>query len=375
MEQISAAENVTIEMAYEYWRLLQNGAEEPHVLVEARAGKPLNYIEEFATTRRLPETGSLPVNYIQRVVLGWSNVDEAWHLGLLLESELAQRRGSRWCEIAHWPDPSTAVFGEIAARAAESLAQVTTRPFYLVPPQPKAPEKPPRPMPELPLSFGDLWRLERAESGDLQIVRHPRWARSRVRRILWYLLWVVVYIVLVVANLTSGISPANPPFLPLLGAIAAMILAGLIGHHLYRLLMEPERFVIDAHQRLVSALRGRRVRWQAHAERIQSVYVSQLVHEKKRRSRKPEAYYGEINLHLTTGQFYPLIVTEQIETYDAEAGTGDLVDDSPTEHQAVVNSDSVDSLTERNFTTDLQAAGLYIAQALDLSAVYDRRVQ
>src|SRR5690606_40996963 len=53
-------------------------------------------------------------------------------LGLLLEMELAQERGSRWCEIAHWPDPSTTVFQELAARAGESLAQVTTRPFHLV---------------------------------------------------------------------------------------------------------------------------------------------------------------------------------------------------------------------------------------------------
>ena len=131
MEKISAAENITIEMEYEYWRLLQNGAEEPHVLVEARSGKPLNYIEEFASTRRLPETGSLPVNYIQRVVLGWSNVDKSWHLGLLLESELAQMRGSRWCEMAHWPDPSTAVANVTCP--IFSLSSRTTRSAVLRP--------------------------------------------------------------------------------------------------------------------------------------------------------------------------------------------------------------------------------------------------
>jgi hypothetical protein len=373
MEQISAAENVTIEMAIEYWRLLKNGAEDPYLLVEARSGSPLNYVEEFATTRRLPENGSLSIDHIQRVVLGWSNVDESWHLGLLLEAELAQARGSRWCEMAHWPDPSTAVFSDIATRAAESLAQVTTRPFYLVPPQPKAPEKPSRPLPELPLSFDNLWQLEQADAGNLQLVRSRRWASSKVRRILWYLLWVVVYIVLVVANLTSGIAPANPPFLPLLGALAAMILAGLIGHHLYSLLTEPNRFVIDTNQRQIRAHRGKRIRWQARAEQIQSIYVSQLVNEKKRKSRKPSASYGELNLHLTTGKFQPLIAVEQIEDYAAEAGG--TLDNPQTALPQTANVDSVDSLTLHSFTTSLQAAGLYIAQALDLDAVYDQRMQ
>ena len=370
MEQISAAENITIEMAQEYWRLLQNGAEQPHVLIEARTGMPLNYIEEFGSTRRLPETGTLPLDYIQRVVLGWSNVDESWHLGLLLEADLAQVRGSRWCEIAHWPDPSTAVFSEIATRAAESLAQVTTRPFYLVPPQPKPAGPPPRPLPELPLSFDNLWRLEQTESNNLQIVRSGRWARRRVRRILWYLLWLVVYIVLVVANLTSGISPANPVFLPLLGGLAAMILAGLIGHHLYRLLSEPNRFVIDAAQRQVRVQRGKRVQLQVNAGQIQSVYVSEIVRERKRRSRKRDISYGEINLHLINGKFQTLITTEQVEDYLADSETDPAV--PPVDHQSA-NTDAVETLTASNFASSLQAAGLYIANALDLAAVYDRR--
>lgn len=377
MEQISAAENITIEMDEEQWRLLQNGASEPHILVEAQSGRPLSYIADFARTRRLPEDGSLPVDYIQRVVLGWSNVDEAWHLGLLLEAELAQARGSRWCEIAHWPDPSTAVFSEIATRAAESLAHVTTRPFYLVPPQPKEPERQPQPLPELPLSFDDLWRLEQAESGDLQLVRSRRWAWGKVRRILWYLLWVVVFVVLVVANLTSGIAPANPSFLPWLGALAAMILAGLIGHHLYLLLTAPNCFVIDVQQRQVRAQRGNRVAWQMGAEQIQSVYVSQLVHEQKRQSRKPEAQYGEINLHLTTGKFRTLIAAEEIEDYRSEfEATAGLEEPRADDNQRPkLHADSVDSLTRYNFTTSIQAAGLYIAEALKLAAVYDRRVQ
>lgn len=360
MEQISAAENITIEMADDHWRLLSNGAYKPHVLVEAAPGQPLSYISEFARTRRLPTTGSLPVELIQQIVLGWSNLDESWHLGLLLDSELAEVRGSRWCEIAHWPDPSTSVFSDIATRAGESLAQVTTRPFHLVPPQPAQAEPEP-PLPDLPLAFDDLWTLERSATGEVQFVRSGRWARDMTRRILWYTLWTIVYIILIVATLTSGIAPANPPFLPLLGVFAAMILAGLIGRNLYQLLTAPNRYVVDVHQRQMRAQRGSQVRWQLRAEQIQSVYVSQFVNQGKRRANKPAVYYAEINLHLTSGKFQHIITTEQVEDYHPE-------------RDADGNNDSVDSLTTHNLATSLQAAGLYVAQALDLSAVYDRRI-
>ena len=360
MEQISAAENITIDMADGHWRLLVNGAYKPHVLVEAAPGKPLSYISEFGRTRRLPSTGSLPVELIQQIVLGWSNQDESWHLGLLLETELAEARGSRWCEIAHWPDPSTSVFSDIATRAGETLAQATARPFYLVPPQPAPVAKEP-PLPELPLVFDDLWTLEQMAAGDLQFVRSGRWVRGIVRRILWYMLWTIVYIILVVVTLTSGIAPANPPFLPLLGVFSAMILAGLIGRNLYQLLTEPNRYVVDVHQRQVRALRGKRVRWQLRAEQIQSIYVSQLVNQGKRRANKPAVYYGEINLHLTSGKFQHIITAEQVEDYHPEL-------------DSVGDRDSVDTLTTHNFATSLQAASLYTAQALDLPTVYDRRV-
>jgi hypothetical protein len=39
MEQISAAENVTIEMGDGRWRLISNGRVDPQVLFEARIGE------------------------------------------------------------------------------------------------------------------------------------------------------------------------------------------------------------------------------------------------------------------------------------------------------------------------------------------------
>jgi hypothetical protein len=266
--------------------------------------------------------------------------------------------------MARWPDPSTTRYNDIAARAGKSLAHITTRPFYFVPPQTiKSPTVPTRPLPDLPLPFDDLWVFERTQSDSFQLVRKGRWARSVVRRILWYALWTVIFILLVVANLTSGIAPANPIFLPVLGAFAAMVLAGLIGKNLYSLFTEPNRFVVDIHERQIRAQRGSRVRWSYRSEQLQSVYVSQLVNRRKlRREQKPATFYGELNLHLTNGKFQRLIAVEQVEEYRVESeGLGD--------------DDSVITLDNSNYTTSLQSVGLYMARRLDVPAMYDRRLQ
>ncbi|MBE0688944.1 MAG: hypothetical protein IH587_02330, partial [Anaerolineae bacterium] len=92
MNRISAGGNLSIEIQPHNWRLLANGADLERPLVEVSADEPLRYIPAFGSTRRLPDTGILPTQYIQRIVLGWSHEDEAWHLGFLLEPELARPR-------------------------------------------------------------------------------------------------------------------------------------------------------------------------------------------------------------------------------------------------------------------------------------------
>lgn len=135
MARISAANNLTIEYDEQYWRLLTNGAGIDHVLVEAATGKPLSYMPTFGSRRKLPTTGKLPTQYIDRVVLGWSAKDEAWHLGLMLQPELAEARGSRWCEIAHWYDPQHNTYDDLATQAGERLAEALMRPFNFIPPR------------------------------------------------------------------------------------------------------------------------------------------------------------------------------------------------------------------------------------------------
>jgi hypothetical protein len=362
MERIAAAENITIELSDARWRMIANGSADPQVLLEAESGQPVNYVTDFAATRRMPRSGSLQTDQIQRVVLGWSPGDESWHLGLLLEMELAQARGSRWCEIAHWPDPSTTVFHDLAARAGESLAQVTTRPFHFVEPkaEPAKIEAPPRPLPELPLEVSDSWRLEALTAGDLQLVRAPRVARQMLRRAIWYTLWSVVYFVLVYLTFTSGIAPSNPAFLPYLGIFSGVVLVFLVFKNIYQFLTSPDRIVIDAEARQVRGQRGSNVRWMERGSNMQGLYVSQQIG--RRRGKKPAPQYGELNLYLANGKFHHLISADQIEEYEQDPAAGEELP-----------QDSVSELTSQHATTNLQAAALHIGKALDLPVWYDQR--
>ena len=367
VDRISAADNFSIEIEPERWRLIANGngTAGESVVVEASPGRPLRYIAGFGRTRRLPDSGALPVEHIQRVVLGWSHQDEAWHLGFVLATELAQARGSRWCEIVRWPDPETDVYEELALRAGKNLAQAVSRPFYLVPPQteaapaaaPALPLTPARTLPEPPFTF-DLWTFERTDGDRFQLVRSRAWALTGVRRILWYGLWTAVYVLLVVTTLTAGIAPSRPEWLPYLGIVSAGILVLLILRNMVNLLTQPNRIVIESGRRSVRGLVGEQEWWRVAADQIESVYVSQVV-GKGRQGRASQ--YGELNLYRLDGKFQRILSVEQ--TVDLPADAADTFD-----NEAVVE------LTADNAFTPLQAAAVYIAQALGVTCYYDNRL-
>jgi hypothetical protein len=356
MEQISAAEQMMIEMGETRWRLISNGKSEPRILMEAASGQALSYRPDFASTRRLPKGGSLEIDHIQRIVLGWSASDESWHLGMMLESDLAQARGSRWCELARWPDPHMSTFDEIAQRAGRSLAHVMTRPFSQVPPRPV--EVQPRELPPLPLSIDETWRLDRSGDGNLELVADKAWRRPTVRRIVWYCFWTLIYGLLIYGTVTSNIAPPNPEFLPALGVLSALLLIGLIFRNVYQLMTRPTHYIVDSTQQVLHAAHGKGTRWSLFDHELRSVYVTQVV---GRRRKKSGPVYGELNLHLRhakDNRFKFLMQAEDIVEFDAETDGDD---------EAVVE------LTTENYSTDLQAAALYIAQALHLPAMYDRR--
>lgn len=374
MKQVAAAENLTITMETSRWRLMTNPNGDPNgerLILEANSGEPLRYQPPFAATRRLPRTGELPVDYIREVVVGWSHTDEAWHLGLLLGPSLAEARGSRWCEIAYWPDPDRTVFYELAHEAGQTLAQTLGRPFGLIQPRPLPVEDARSlPLPPLPARCGE-WLLdydERLAEGSLVFTRARRWATARITRIGWYAFWIVVYFLLSISTLrtdlalpNAGTMLPNPEMLPYLGLAAAFVLLVMIGFSLYELFTQPNRLVVDSQQRSISATRGKRIRWQWWAQDIQSVYVTQVVN---RRGKKRIVYHAELNLHLGGGDFRQIL--QQAEQDEASLVASD---GQPAE-------DGVQLLQPGGTLSEIQAVGVHLAAALGgLPCWYDQRVR
>ena len=138
MERIAAG-NLIIEQDSERWRLLVNGADGgDRLLLEAAYGEPVRYESAFGTRRGLSidrETGgTIAPDRIERVVVGWSEKDAAWHLGLMLDQAYTDARGSRWCGLVTWSDTDHDS-AETIAGVGQSLAQKLARPFALVPPK------------------------------------------------------------------------------------------------------------------------------------------------------------------------------------------------------------------------------------------------
>lgn len=364
MDRISAAGNLTIEIDAERWRLLLTSNMRETVLLEAAPNRPLRYVELFGSKRVLPSTGALPLHTVQRVVVGWSADDESWHLGLLLGPEIAQPRGSRWCELARWPDADQTVFGDLAAQAGRGLARVLACPFNLIEPQQPAaakisPIRPhaaaQQPLPDLPLHLHH-WVLDRRSA--LQFTRAAQWSRARVLRMVWYALLIAVYIALSLATLRGTIAMPRPEFLPYLGLATAALLAVFIAYTLYQLLSTPNRIVIDNQ---VSALRGERLRWRIPGQDVRAVYASEII---GRRGRKRSVYHGELNLYLNDGSFKRLL--EVPHTVFNDQGR-DFDDEQPEE--------AVTTLTPDTASSDLQVAGLYVAHALGVECRYDLRLK
>ena len=382
MGRISAASNLIIEVQPESWRLLVNGGETERVLVEAVPGEPLRYVSSFAKGRHLPEAGVLQRGDIQRVVLGWSEKDEAWHLGLVLRGDLADQRGSRWCGLAHWHDPLANRFQEEAAQAGQTLAQQVARPFTMIPPNIEArvvngavttglherveavsPETPsePIPQPELPITL-DNWTLRELDPQRVELKLSPAWGRSKLVRVAWNIVWLGVFIVLTGTTLTKGIALPRPEVLVYLGFVSIAVLIVLIVYNLYQAATYTNRIMFE--RAGVRWLRGRRVHRTIPADQIQSVYVSHVINKVGKRSRDGEraVHYGELNLYLKDGSFQSVLTQEQTDDRIP-------VTDDPLDEEGVV------PLSEYNARTHLQSAALRIAAKLDVAAEYDKRLK
>lgn len=366
--RISAAENLSILIDESEW-LLYSG----DTIALKATENGLDYTSTFGTQRLLPARGILEKSAILQIVLGYQNRDETWRLGFIVVPEIAEERGSRWCELAHWPDPDRFVFKDQAEQTGRALADVLGIPFKLIESQSATPATPPPPLPELPLSFG-MWTLNRQQTAAgerLVFQRDARWQRSHFMRGGWYWFWAVIYALLSYATLTSDLAlPAagtllpNPQLLPYLGLViaAGLVLMGI--YQFYRALTVYNRVVVDPVQHTVAGMRGNRVQWDLVAGDVQSVYVSEVVKKKK---DDPASEHGEINLHLGTGQFQ--FVLEQGEPVDNSGS-------KPTVRGSDRQDDAVMPLTRYEIGTPLQAAATYLAEAIgDVPVWYDMRVK
>ncbi|MGB1287945.1 MAG: hypothetical protein ACPG7F_15505, partial [Aggregatilineales bacterium] len=364
MNQISAANDHTIRIADGVWQLHSSDK----ALAQAKDNR-LRYSAKFSMTRRLPASGTLEQSDIERVVLGWQQGDESWHLGILLVPHLAEGRGSRWCKLAAWPDPDQTVFYEAAQQAGQRLALTLNVPYTEIPVKEKpAPEPPPPlPLPELPLEVA-MWSL--SDTGEqLVLERSPKWRRQRFLRMAWLTLWALIYLVVSSATLISDLALPNagtllpdPQILPYLGLIIAAGLMLQVIYNYYRLVSSVNRVVINPQHQAVRSYAGQKMKLETFAGEIQSVYISEVV---KRKLSDPTIEHGEINLHLTDDSFAFLF--QQGDALDNDYEMHDDEKQKPGRRQA-----EIVLLTRDNCESDLQAMSLYIAEALgNLPTWYD----
>lgn len=416
MDRIYAGSNIRIEVQPDRWVLLLNSDTGDTVLAEANTGQPLRYVSAFGSQRRLPVGGQLPAHDVDRVVLGWSAKDEAWHLGLMLTTALAQARNSRWCELAHWPDPSGEQHAEQATQAARLLAQRLARPFTLIPRDtaasnganagaaypagdaaypasyPRTTMPAPTPPPSMPLTF-DLWTLaplgrsrdagangSADTTGGLELRLAAAWGRGRLIRSAWYLFWIAVFVVLSITTLSSPIAQPRPEFLPYLGLACAAGLFLVVIYNLISTRTRLNRVVALPSERIIAGGRGRGVgmgrgeRWRYPRADVQGVYVTHVVNKvNRRRKREPmrAIQYGEMNLLLQNGRFVHLLSHGSLDHKYP------ILDPLPPEGERndAANDDAIKLLTPYEVQTPLHAAGMLIANALDVPCYVDRRVR
>ncbi|MDE2856351.1 MAG: hypothetical protein OXN94_00730, partial [Chloroflexota bacterium] len=317
MTRIAVSDNMLVDYSEDRWRLIQlDAAAVPSLLVEVKAGRSFRYDDDFGNRRALPPLGEVAPRDIGEVVLGWSEEEAAWQLGMTLSPELSFSRSSRWFELLRIDDPDQSRSQRTIQQIGLALADVLGKPFVASAPGDAMAEPEPIPLIDLPLDLGD-WILEagtEAGESELQFARDRRWIRARFRQIAWYGLLAAFYAWVSIASLIHELALPNagtlipdPSLLPYLGLGVSLLLLLMIALQVKQIIQEPDTLLISAGKRSLSALRGDGLRWQLDASEIQSVYASELV---KKRGRQPVVFHGEINLQMIDGSFRRLLVED-----------------------------------------------------------------
>ncbi len=372
MPQISAADNQLIDLSDNSWHIRPLGEQETPTVSATAEG--LQYTPGYALSRRLPTNGLLTQEHMEEIILGWQKSDETWHLGILLADELARKRGSRWLELARWPDPEHDVFTDLAKEAGSSVAHILGVPFNYIEPEPIVPQRPSRELPPLPLNLG-MWAFVgpgshhgiQIQAGEVAFVRSALWRRHKRRRILTYLLYALLYTLASGLTLLSplglpnaGTLLPNPHLLPYFGLLTAAGLAAMALYHAVGFFQEVR--VVRFSASGISAFNPSGERWALSATEIGSVYVSEVL----KKGGQLVTDHGEINLHLGGGKFRYLLQQEVALPVETHLLPADW--ERPKE-------EGVRPLTRADYFTDLQAATLYAAETLDVPAWLDVRPQ
>ena len=377
MMQITVSDSLIVEYDEEQWRLIRvNHLEERNWIVAVEADGGLRYSSFFATTRVLPDEGEISADDIDEVILGWSYQTDAWQLSLVISPDLSAARSSSCCEVLRFIDPERSVYEQEAEQVGQALADALNKPFVKLPPE-EAPPPEPIPLVDLPLDIG-IWRLQThakaAVSSDgpdeIRFVRAPSWLWGKMRQIAWYGILAALYVWVAAASINSELALPNtgtlipdPQLLPYLGLGVAALLLLLIAQQIWQIAREPDTILISSYEGSIAARRGSKVRWKVNAKNVQSVYASELV---KKRSRRSLIYHSEINLHLVNGRFQRVIVEDR-KLADAYLPGADL---SFEKGRAV----GVAVLEPPAAATALQAAAVHIAACLEgLPVWHDRR--
>lgn len=382
MERLLTNSNLIVEISLDAWRLLIHHSGNDLPLFTTRTGGAIRCEPIFVQQRRLPGELLLPAD-IDRVVLGWSSQEGGWNLGLIFASSIAEARGSRWCGLAAWRGEDRAA----AYLASESLAHIIDRPFAFISPKdaaagmtpaalPAVEQYAPAPVPVAsPVSLPtppyqvDIWKFTQAPDGGVAFTLGSGWIRGRILRAFWYVLWATVLLALSVASLTRGIALPQPEFLPYVGLGGGIFLILLAFITIARALTRQKRITIGGAARTIQA--GNR---EYAAEQVQGVVVSQVVSKVNTRRNQRQVQYGEINLQLRDGTFTPVLTSirmdDKVEPSPVEQAQTALLPNSPAP-----NADAFLPLTPAMVQTRVQAAGLMMANALNVPVLYDRRVR
>ena len=373
MTRIAVSENMLVDYGEDRWRLIQLDEEAaPTLLVEVKAGKSFRYDDEFGITRALPPLGEIASRDIGEVVLGWSEEEAAWQLGMTLSPDLSFSRSSRWFEVLRIDDPDHSRSERTVEQIGLALADVLGIPFVSSTATDAMAGPEPIPLIDLPLDLG-IWSLHgpiQADESELQFARDRSWMHSSYRQIAWYGLLAAFYAWVSVASLSHQLALPNagtlipdPSLLPYMGIGVALLLLMMIAMQIKQIMQEPDTLVISADKQNISALRVDDLRWQVDAGRVQSVYASELV---KKRGRRPMVFHGEINLQLIDGSFQRLLVEDDRRTDALLPGC-----DAELEKNRPIG---VNLLEPEAVSTALQAAAVHVAVCLgDLPVWYDRR--